>query len=182
MKLPKIFQQRGKKSPLVPFCKRGIQILPSFYKGGSGRIFSKKGFTLIEVVIGMAIIAFLAGLGLFLSMDFYRGYSFNYERSLIVASLQKARSRAMANINQTPHGVYFDNDTHHYVIFQGTDYEHRDTTKDESFSASRTIVPSGLQEVVFEQLSGNAASTTLSLSGEGKTAPISINGEGAIIW
>ena len=169
MRLPKIFQPRGKK-------KLGFHEEKKFL--------SKKGFTLIEVVIGMAIIAFLAGLGLFLSMDFYRGYSFNYEKNLIVASLQKARSRAMANINQTSHGFCKQGDE--YIVFEGNDCSDlaRDTSKDEIFQASKVINLTNLSSkgIVFEQLSGNAASTTLSLTGEGKTANISINEEGAIIW
>src|SRR5438876_578690 len=63
------------------------------------------GFTLIEVMIVMAIFALLASLGLIIGMDFYRSYSFNSERNVALAVLRKARTEAMVNVDQAAHGV-----------------------------------------------------------------------------
>ena len=74
----------------------------------TNRIKNYSGFTLIEMLVSMGIIILIAGFGLFLSMDFYRGYLFHYEKDLVISILQKARSQSLANIDEKPHGVYID--------------------------------------------------------------------------
>src|SRR3989344_6188897 len=63
------------------------------------------GFTLIEIIISMAILATIAGLGLFMSFDFYKSYAFRGEKNTLVSVLQKARDQSLHNINQTRHGA-----------------------------------------------------------------------------
>src|SRR6185295_16918363 len=60
----------------------------------------------------------IAGLGLFITLDFYRSYAFRAERSTIVSTLQKARSQSMDNIDQTRHGVRFQIDPLKYILFE----------------------------------------------------------------
>ena len=110
------------------------------------------GFTLIEMTISVGILIVIMGLGLFLSMDFYRSYAFLTERNMVISILQKARSNAMANINEKPHGVYFE--PNNYVLFEGENYAA--SANKIFFESSSAISHSGISEVVFEQLSGKA--------------------------
>ena len=65
----------------------------------------------MEIIIVIAMFGALLALGLFMSMDAYRGFSFRSEEDTVVSLLQKARSRAMNNMNQTPWGVCWRDDT-----------------------------------------------------------------------
>ena len=143
----------------------------------------QKGFTFIEIIVVLGIFAILASVGLFVSFDFYRSYAFRSERNIVISILQKARAQALNNINQEPHGVKFLSNS--YVIFQGADYEDllRDTSFDEAIDAANSVAHSGLDEVVFEQLSGDAsASGEIILSDGVRTVGISINNEGRTSW
>lgn len=123
--------------------------------------------------------AIIAGLGLFVSMDFYRGYAFRAERSKAVSILEKARSKALNNINQSPHGVKFESG--HYILFQGP--SSASASVSENISIQGSVVFSGLSEIAFEQLSGTPNATgSITLSDIGKNTTIYINSEGGIEW
>ena len=149
----------------------------------------KQGFTLIEILIAVAVFIFLASLGLFLSSDFYATYSSNYERDLVVIALQKARSRAMANINQSSHG--FCKRANNYLVFEGEDCD-SGLVKDK-LPASKNIQlvfeevnfnpGGGLPEIVFNQLEGGSETAGSLILRQGtRQAVIWINPEGAISW
>src|SRR5690242_12740236 len=94
------------------------------------------GFTLIEMLVAMAVLAVVIKLGLFLSLDFYKGTSYRSEKDVIISVLQKARSQSMNNIDQVQHGVHFT-DPLKYIIFQCEDvtpqcieYDDADTDQD----------------------------------------------------
>lgn len=137
------------------------------------------GFTLTEILISVGIFIFIMGLGLFLSIDFYRSYLFLTERDMVISILQKARSNAISNINEKRHGVYFD--SNRYILFEGDNYLTASNTI--SFEGNQAIKRSGMNEVVFEQLTGKANVTGGDLILKDNIRPditISINYEGRI--
>ncbi len=140
-----------------------------------------KGFTLIEFLISVAIIFSIGALGLFISMDFYKSSNLNSERQTAISLLQKVRNSSMANINETKHGIYFDADK--YTIFQGENYSSRNPAYDEIIYINPIIIKSGLQEVVFEQLTGKPSAVgNIVLSNQTRSIIISIENEGRINW
>jgi prepilin-type N-terminal cleavage/methylation domain-containing protein len=149
-----------------------------------------KGFTLIEMVIAIGLLAILASLGLVVSMDNYRGHSFRDERDVVVSALQKARSRAISNVckgescdNGKPHGVFLRDQE--YVIFQGSSYLNRDERYDEVIVSNAGAVElSGVDEIVFSRLSGSVEETGLITVSDktGRSSDIYINNEGLITW
>lgn len=145
-----------------------------------------KGFTLIEVLTVLGLFTLLAGLGLFASMDLYRGSSFHSERDLLVALLQHARAQAVNNIcrgmctDGVAHGVKIGSGN--YIVFQGSSYASRDATQDQTFATSPLVTSSGDTEVVFAQLTGVAmppAVIVLRIGGQVSTTTIEPNGR---IW
>lgn len=142
--------------------------------------FLKRGFTIVEIMIGLGILLIIVGLGLFLSMDLYRSYAFRSEQGTVLSVLHRARTRALSNINQLPHGVHFQADK--YVIFEGFTFV-ASASNNEDFPASGAVThtPTSL-DVVFDQLTGNTAPATIVLAGQGHTATISFNSEGKIDW
>lgn len=140
------------------------------------------GFTLIEVIVVLGIFAILSTMGLLVSMDSYRSYSFRSEQTVVLSLLQKARNQSMANINQKPHGVYIDQVGVQYTLFQGADYSHRDTAQDIVFPGNASYVLGGVPEVDFTQLTGNPA-TAGNITIDDHIHPlvtISVNSEGQI--
>jgi len=141
------------------------------------------GFTLAEIIIALAIIVMLSTLALFLGFDFYRGYSLRSDANNIVSVLRRARNNALDNVNEAPHGVFINSSTKQLIIFQGNSYAARNPTFDGIFMLAPLVTPSGLQEVVFSQLSGDSnASGTITLATEQKSLNVSINHEGGIDW
>lgn len=138
------------------------------------------GFTLLEVMIVIAIVGVLAGFGLFVSMGFYKSYSFNSERNLVVSILEKARNQAVDNFNQSAFGVRFE--AGRYIIFQGTAYVNGDPNN-EILNAQPAITNNGPLEIVFSQLSGETATPgSITITDGTRSSAITVNNEGGIDW
>ena len=157
----------------------------------------EQGFTLIEIIVVMAMLAMIGSLTLIASLQSFYSSSFRDERDAIVTTLFKARAQAVNNIclgaagactDGRPHGVHFAAGV--YTIFQGASYATRDTIADQTFTPSYSIslAPGSFSDVVFEQLSGDATTSpmgvwTLNLQDStSKTSTITLNSEGQIIW
>ena len=150
---------------------------------------NQRGFTFIELLIGVAILAVIFSLSLFIGFDFYKSYSFHFEKNTIVSVLQKARSQSLNNINQAPHGVYFANPLQ-YIIFECvtppspcTSYAHADTSKNIVINPAYGISITGTPfDVIFDQLSGASSDRTITVTDSVREYDISINSVGRIDW
>lgn len=142
------------------------------------RAFDSDGVTLVEIIIVVAIAGILLGVGIPLTWNFYMQSELHAERSNAVVYLRAARTRAMSNKGETAHGVAVIGGN--FVIFEGPSYAGRDVSRDQLFPRSPGIAMSGAVEVVFAQLSGRAASSTLLLAGSSGGAAVRVNSEGLI--
>jgi hypothetical protein len=136
---------------------------------------------MIEILVTISILAILIGMGLFMSFDFYRHTLINDERDLLVSLLLKARAQSLDNLDQKPHGVCFIDPN--YVLFRGTACIA--STTNEMVPKGKSVVLSGLSatsSVIFNQLSGDASGTSVTLSQDASVKVISINDEGLINW
>lgn len=153
---------------------------------------SKKGagFTLVEILIAVAILLILLAMGLFLSLDLLKSRLFAADEDMFVSILHRARSRSLSNVNQHEHGVKLASGS--FILFQGPGpnltYATRVASRDEQFSINQTLVVSwpAPSEVVFDQLTGQVHSSFLTgnitMTGPQKTATVSFNPEGRIDW
>jgi len=134
---------------------------------------------LFELLLAIALMALIFAMALPFGLEFYRRNTLDAERENLAAVLRQARGRAMANIRETPHGVRIAPEG--YTVFEGDSYAARDPAYDTLFPKDAAIVASGLAEVVFSELQGNAnASGTVSLESGGGRAELHINYEGRI--
>jgi len=153
-----------------------------YLKNRLKRSLSLTGFTLIEITLVIALIIIIFGFGLTISFDSYRKDNLKAERDTLISVLQKARNESINNLNNTPHGFYFDGTD--YILFDGSSYASRDASRDLKIVKNPSITIGGLTEIVFEQLDGNAnpiGDITLS-DGINPVISININQEGRINW
>lgn len=147
-----------------------------------------RGFTLIEFLVVIGIIAVLASVSLFLDFNSYRGDAFRAEMSSLAVALQTARADALNNIDEEKHGVAIHPGGYDgYVIFEGADYASRNPSLDVKVTASYgvTIGSSSPTEIVFDQLSGDTGydgDITLIDPNRNMSAALSINHEGRVSW
>lgn len=141
---------------------------------------SKRGLTLIEVLVVMSILIFILSLGLFVTFDAYRGYIFRSERFVVISVLEKARSRAINNYHQTPWGACYDSVGNQYIIFQNSNCA--TGGRNEAIPASSVATTTGFSAIVFSQLSGTTTGISFKISNGISSSTISINTEGTINW
>jgi prepilin-type N-terminal cleavage/methylation domain-containing protein len=140
----------------------------------------KRGFSLIEILVVTSIIAMLAGLGLIVGMDSIRQNTFQSEQRLLADVLEKARSRALHNMFESPHGVHIENAG--YTIFRGSTYNATSPTN-ETFPKNPSFAVSGASDITFAQLSGNSSFAGVLMITDGiRSRNISLNNEGRIDW
>jgi prepilin-type N-terminal cleavage/methylation domain-containing protein len=140
-----------------------------------------KGFTLIEVIIAIAIFIIMLSFGLFISMDALHSTYSRSERDTVVSLLSKARSRSLANIDGAAWGVCYISASQTYVLFSGATCDPSAATS-EVTSASAGVAVTWGAPAIFSQLSGTTSPTEIVLNEQNKTSTTTINYEGTIIW
>jgi len=148
----------------------------------------QSGFALVEILLVLGILVLIAGLGLLMSMDVYRSYARRSERDAIVSVLQRARSRALANVSQSTWGACYSGSE--YIVFRGATYANAQA--DVRVSANPAIIITDTSApkkfactdggISFMQLTGDASSTSMTIKQGVSTSTISTNLEGTIIW
>ena len=162
-----MFQKKG-----LPFSKKRVTL-------------GNSGFTLVEILIVIGIFMLLAALTLGVGVDTARRATVGSERTTLVESLERARSRAMNNLGEKQHGVIVTSTD--FVLFQGSIYSAGDPTNEVSERSDGISVtgPTDPVTVVFAQLSGrvDAGQTgDILLSNGDQNATVGINTEGRIDW
>ncbi len=139
-----------------------------------------KGFTLIEVLVVMGIVAVLFAVGDLIDFGSLGRRTLGSEEVTLVSILQRARSESMNNINALPHGVHVEEKN--FVIFEDS-YDEKDSSN-QKIPRNTNIDISPLDyEVTFAQLSGNPDNTDdISISDKVQTKTIKISEMGLIDW
>ena len=109
----------------------------------------KKGFTIMEILIVIALIAIFLGLTVPFGMDFYRQQVLEEVAAEISNTLKTAQSYAQTGRGSSSWGVRFFEEE--FVLFMGNNFSERDETRDRVFDFPSGInVPGEIEEVVFE--------------------------------
>ncbi len=145
----------------------------------------RKGFTLLETLIALAIFTFLASIGVLLSTRMYQATLVGFDRDTVTALLIEARSNSLSSVDGRAWGVCADKTQKTYVLFtapylmstQRTPYP---MTAGVLASSSPSLFDCNNAGLVFSRLSATTSSTTLMLGQQLSTSTISINYEGTI--
>jgi prepilin-type N-terminal cleavage/methylation domain-containing protein len=151
-----------------------------------------RGFTLIEIIVVLGIVGLLVSMVVIANTKQYTRQLSSSEESVLITSLQRARSRSMSNINAIPHGVYFGTDAcpssiydYCYVIFEGEEFDDNPDTYEYVEKNNAVVIDSSDADkvVIFEQLSGNLdTDVEITLTNFGEETTININTMGLINW
>lgn len=136
----------------------------------------RTGFTLVEILIALAILSIIAALGLFASMGAYHSYHRYSQRELLLDVLAQARSHAMNNRDELPWGVC--RDSGQYVLFAGTPAG----PQSERFPAAApsTVPDCAGGGIIFAQLTGTTTPATIAITEAGHSSTIRLSYEGRI--
>jgi prepilin-type N-terminal cleavage/methylation domain-containing protein len=145
------------------------------YKGSAG-------FTLIEMMLSVAVITIIAGISAPVYQSFQVRNNLDIATVSIAQSLRRAQVLAQAVDGDRTWGVKVQSGN--ITVFKGTSYTARDTAFDELFDMPTSTTPSGVSEIVFDKFTGlpqtTGAITLTSSANETKT--ITINSKGMVAY
>lgn len=147
----------------------------------------RNGFTLIEVLIVIAISAFLTIGSLAVYSNFTKGKAFSSGIQGVVNLLRDAKSSTLASKDSTVYGVHFE--TSRAVFFKGSTFTEPDSfnrvyTMPVDVELSSIVINGGGNDIVFDRLTGETGqfgTTTISrISDPSITKDIVIGATGVV--
>lgn len=141
---------------------------------------NQRGFTLLEVLLSVAIMGLLTGLSLPVYQSFANKNNLDITSQQMVAMLRRAQSYARANKNDSVWGVEVQSTS--ATLFQGTSFASRVQSYDETLALPATVTPSGITEVQFSKLTAAPNTTgTVTLTQNANTIrTITVNAKGMV--
>lgn len=143
---------------------------------------TRRGFTLLEVLLSVAVVALIAGLSLPLYFALQGKNDLDIAVTTYAQSLRRAEVLARASDSDANWGTFIQNGS--ITIYRGATYASRVLSSDEVFSLPQTLVVSGLTEVNFAKFSGlpfQTGTTTLTPA-QGATRTVFINAKGTVTF
>lgn len=139
-----------------------------------------RAFTLIEMLLSMAVIAILAAIMTPVFLSFQTRNDVDIAAMSLVRSIRRAEQLSRNGEGDSAWGVNLSSGA--VTVFKGSTYASRDAGFDEIFSIPNNITFTGTSSIVFSKLYGlPAASSTIvltSVNNESRT--ITINARGAV--
>ncbi len=145
----------------------------------------KKGFTLFEIIIGVAIIGVIAAVVAYPLSNFRRAQALRGGVEDLAAFIQESRSLTLSSRDSLQYGVHLETDR--AVLFSGASYNaaaasNRTMYYPAGITASWSLAGSGAN-VIFNRLTGETdhyGTITLSLSSPTVTKTITISKLGSV--
>lgn len=141
-----------------------------------------KAFTLVEVLLSLAVIGLLTGIGIPVYRTVQVKNDLSVTVNVVVQTLRRAQILSQSVDGDISWGVKIQSSD--ITLFKGVSYATRDANFDEVFDMPLNVIPSGLDEIVFAKFSGLPQTTgTVTLtSSSGDAVNIIINVKGIITY
>ncbi len=145
------------------------------------KIFHKKGFTVVEILVAVSILALILSVVMPSFSKFRDTQALKTTAEDVFSAIDKARGNTLASVNSSEYGVHFQSDK--VVIFKGTVYLPSDSSNQSiSIFSPATIsnvtlggVSGSTGEIFFNRLSGAPSKTGIN------TITISVNSNSKVI-
>jgi len=140
----------------------------------------KKGFTLIEAIIVIALISLLAGLSIPFYSDILSRNAIFVSSDATIRTLRRAQVLSKAVANDDGWSVKLE--TGLIRLYKGSDYNTRNTQYDEDIKLSSGVTFSGNTDVKFTKFTGvpNVTGTTTIVGPDASTRNLTLNAFGLI--
>lgn len=139
-----------------------------------------RGFTLVEMLLSIVIIAIIAGLATPLYFSYLTNNDFGLTIDTGVRSLRRANFLAQNQDRDSNWGTYFS--TSSITVYVGSSYAVRNTNYDELYQFPTTISSTNAVDVNFTKFTGEPSTTTAIniRSNNGNSSTIYVNSKGMI--
>jgi prepilin-type N-terminal cleavage/methylation domain-containing protein len=143
---------------------------------------NQHGFTLVELLLSVAIMTMLIGLSLPVYETFVRRNDLDLTTQNVASAIRRAEVYARGVKNDSTWSVEFLSSG--ITIFKGPTYSTRDTSYDETVSLPGSVSISGDSEMIFSKLSGtpDAAGTVTLTSSANDTRTVVVNAKGMVSY
>lgn len=140
------------------------------------------GFTLVEMLLSVALIGLLVGISLPLYTTFVGRNDLDITAQQTASAIRRAQSFSRGVNADSQWGVHIASGN--VVLFKGSTYAARDTAYDEVTPIPGSITPSGLDGVVFTRLTAipNTTGTIVFTSNTNSSRTVTINAKGMVAY
>ena len=140
----------------------------------------QKGFTLIELILVIAMITVIGGAVLPLSYKFLTRNDIELAAQKVVQSARRAEFLSASGNLDATWGIHVQ--TTDVTLFKGTSYLARDTSRDEKLSFDNAVILIGTTDFIFSKLSGYpvSAGTVTLTSQDNVVKNVVINSRGMV--
>lgn len=148
------------------------------------KIRQTKGFTMVELIIVIALFSVLFGMGATMLGNFSSTQSLHFTGDRLVQSLREARMNSVTELYDSTWGIYFNSvsNPQQYILFKGNTYATRDASFDQPTLFSKRVgfnsvsLNGGGSEVRFSRRGGFTSNYgTVVLRVDNETYDLSIN-------
>lgn len=140
---------------------------------------SRRGFTLIEIMVSFGVGLILLGVTVIISANFIKNRELVVVTEGLVSYLRSAEQRALASEGNMNHGVSVTGGQ--LTLFRGSSYAGRQTAYDSILPFQSYITITGITEVVFAKQTGAPSyAGTVTVGNGTRSASIIIYSTGAI--
>ena len=141
----------------------------------------KKGFTIIEIILVIALLALFAGFSVQLTFSALKQNDMEMTRSMLISQIRSAQLNALEQVHDGDWGIHVAPGS--LTLFRGTSYATRLSQYDEVVSVPTHIQFSGLSSIIFTTYTGLPTQTgTITMSSDAFQSQITLNSYGALTY